>query len=182
MKFKLLLLAILSTFIVYLIYESNPPTKPYILSIYDKTTLTNPNYNDVIKSNLQKTSPKITFDTSYAKYNFEIENFKDYLLENKYEIKQAIRKSDLIIINLGKYELSYNSEVSKEILIDLETIYKQLRKITSKNIVYIPPKNISKTLDRALNNMSADYHITYLNDHNNISNTLISYLEKLNYL
>ena len=174
MKFKLILLAILSTLIVYLIYESNPPTKPYILSIYDKTTLSNPNYNDVIKTNLQKTNPKITFDTNYAKYNFEIENFKDYLLENKYEIKQAIRKSDLIIINLGKYELTNN--------LSLETIYKQLRKITSKNIVYIPPQNISKTLDRALNNMSADYHITYLNDHNNISNTLISYLEKLNYL
>ena len=186
MKFKLLLLGIISIVIVYLIYETNPPRNPYILSIYDKTTLNDPNYNDVIKQSLKKSNPSITYDTSFSKYNFEIENLKDYLLENKFTIKQAIRKADLIIIHLGKYELengiNYNSEVSKEILVDLEIIYKQLRKITSKNIIFIPPGNISQTLDKALNNLSADYHITYLNNHENTTNILISYLEKLNYL
>ena len=64
MKFKLLLLGIV---IVYLIYETKPPRNPYILSIYDKTTLNDPNYNDVIKQSLKKSNPSITYDTSFSK-------------------------------------------------------------------------------------------------------------------
>lgn len=184
MKFKLLLLIILSILIVYLIYDSAPPTNPYILSIYDKTTLPESNYNNIIKNALQDT--KITYDTTLSKYNFEIENLKYYLITNKYNIKQLIRKSDLIIIHLGKDEIldnnSYNSNVTREILVDLEIIFKNLRKITSKNIIYIPPEGISNTLNKALTKISNEYNIVYLNSNENISSKLLSYLKELNYI
>ena len=69
MKIKLFLLVILSTFIVYLIYESAPPKEPYILSIYDKTTLPKTNYNDILKTTLAKNKPNIIYDTTLADYN-----------------------------------------------------------------------------------------------------------------
>ncbi len=184
MKFKLLLLTTLSILIVYLIYNSAPPTNPYILSIYDKTTLPEYNYNNIIKKSLKNTN--ITYDTTLSKYNFEIENLKDYILENKYNIKQTIRKSDLIIIHLGKDEIkdnnSYNSSVSKEILLDISSIFKNLRKITSKNIIYIPPEGISNTLNKALKKISNDYNIVYLNSTEDISTKLLSYLQELKYI
>ena len=78
--------------------------------------------------------------------------------------------------------MNYNSLISKEILTDLETTYKMLRKITNKNIIFIPPSGISNTLNKALNNLSYDYHITYLESSADISSSLINALEKLQFL
>ena len=164
MKFKIIILLILSTIITYLIYKTNPDKEYYILSIYDKTTSSNYPYNNILKEKLNKF--KIIYDETISENNLEIENVIDNIINNKNHIKQNINKADLLIINLGFYETNmsilYNSNISKELLEDVTNLYRQIRKISSSPILFIGPMNISTVLNNALKNIANSYNVDYI--------------------
>lgn len=176
MKLKLLFLILASTLLTYLIFTTNVTNQLNIFSIFDKTTITNPNYNDYLQEYLNNVT-NYTYNIDYSNKNLEIENVISALSSNKNKIQEKIYEAEVIIIHLGDFEILKEDITPSEILTETEELFSYLRKINKKQIIFLSPVNIKSYY--MYKNICQKYNITYINTYNilkphDISNNLIT--------
>ena len=82
MKIKLLFLTIASLLLTYLIFTTNIDNRLDIVSLYDTTTTTRPNFNDYLLKYLDN-NVSYSINQKYSNKNLEIENVISNINSNK---------------------------------------------------------------------------------------------------
>jgi len=155
MKFKYLIMIILAIFSVYIIYNRNYNKTINILSI----SSVKDNYNPSLSNYLSNSSLKFNLNIDYST-NLEIENLIGLINNNKYKIQSIINNSDIIILNIGNIDIL--TEDTKTIINELKELFILLRKINSKEIIYISPNNIKNTI--YIKELCQKYNILFINN------------------
>lgn len=170
-RYKLLIIISISIISIFLIYHFIYYKKEYIVSIGDYLSTgkifysSNKNYNEYLKEYYK--------DKLIIK-EFCNENLSSYdalylLKNNDSKIKHYIKNANIIILNIGNYELNNYKELSDEIIIDyLNNIYsilENIRKINDKKIVLFNIFNESKKYDlinKKLLSYSKEFNTKYI--------------------
>ena len=138
MKIKLLFLTIASLLLTYLIFTTNIDNRLDIVSLYDTTTTTRPNFNDYLLKYLDN-NVSYSMNQKYSNKNLEIENVISNINSNKNKIQEKIHDAEIIIIYFGDFELLNEDVTSTELLEETENLFKIIRKINSKQIIFLTP-------------------------------------------
>jgi hypothetical protein len=145
------MLAILS---VYIIYNNNYNKTINILSI----SSVKDNYNPSLSNYLTNSNLKFNINIDYST-NLEIENIIGLINNNKNKIQSIINNCDIIILNIGNIDIL--TEDTKTIINELKELFILLRKINSKEIIYISPNNIKNTI--YIKELCQKYNILFIN-------------------
>jgi len=170
MNYKILFLFIISSLLIIIIYNFNYERNIKIVSINETE------FNDKLSNFLSKSNINYTLNIDYSNKNLEIENLIATLDNNKDYILDKIHKADYIIVNIGF--LDYEQEDINTILEELTYLFKKIRKINTKKIVYIIPKNYKKTV--LIKELCRKYNITCIDkkSFNYNDNIIIKYIFK----
>ncbi len=154
MKIKYLIMIMLAILSVYIIYNNNYNKTINILSI----SSVKDNYNPNLSNYLTNSSLKFNLNIDYST-NLEIENLIGLINNNKNKIQSIINNSDIIILNIGNIDIL--TEDTKTIINELKELFILLRKINSKEIIYISPNNIKNTI--YIKELCQKYNILFIN-------------------
>ena len=157
MKIKLIILFLLSSVIIYITYNHTYKKTINIVSInslYHKD-----NYNSYLSDLLSKSNLNCKFNIDYTNENLEIENILTKIENNYSDIQVLLHKADVIILSIGN--IDYKQEELKTIIQELESLFKKLRKINTKQIYYISPSIIKNTSH--IKELCHRYNIIFLN-------------------
>ena len=165
MKLKYLIMIFLVIISVYIIYYSNYTKTINILSI----SSVKDNYNPYLSNYLNNSKLNYNLNIDYST-SLEIENLTAIINSNKNEIQSIINNSDIIILNIGNIDIL--TEDTKTILNELKELFTLLRKINTKEIIYISPKNIKNTI--YIKELCKKYNILYINGSSYSNNELLS--------
>ena len=102
MKIKLLFLTIASLLLTYLIFTTNIDNRLDIISLYDTTTTTIPNYNDYLIKYLDN-NVSYSINQKYSNKNLEIENIISHINSNKNKIQEKIHDAKIVILYFGDF-------------------------------------------------------------------------------
>ena len=159
MKIKYLLFIILLISSIYLIYNKNYKKEIDILSINSLNK--EEDYNPYLSKYLEKSKINYKFNIDYSNELLEIENLIALIDKNDKEIQRKIHSSNIIILSIGNVDMK--TENYKVILQELKELFKKLRTINTKEIIYISPTDlISTTLIKEL---CHKYNIIFINGH-----------------
>ena len=167
MKIKLLFLTLASLLLTYLIFTTNIDNRLDIISLYDTTTTTNHNFNDYLLKYLDN-NISYSINQKYANKNLEIENIISHINSNKNKIQEKIHDAKIVILYFGDFELLNEDVTPTELLEETENLFKIIRKINSKQIIFLSPVNIKSSY--MYKSLCQKYKISYINT--------TSYLEK----
>lgn len=176
MKIKLLFLTIASLLLTYLIFTTNIDNRLDIVSLYDTTTTTRPNFNDYLLKYLDN-NVSYSINQKYSNKNLEIENVISNINSNKNKIQEKIHDAEIVIIYFGDFELLNEDVTPTELLEETENLFKIIRKINSKQIIFLSPVNIKSS--HMYKSLCQKYKISYINttsylEKTDISNNLIN--------
>ena len=157
LKYKIIILLILSCVIIYIIYNHNYKKTINITSInsLDKYH----NYNDDISLLLKKSNINYNFNVDYSNETYEIENIISKIDNNDNYIQVILHKSNVILLSLGN--IDYNNEDLKTIINELSTLFKKIRRINNKTIYYISPYEINNIT--YIKEICHKYNIIFIN-------------------
>ena len=154
MKFKYIFMILISILSVYIIYNHNYNKVINILSI----SSVKDNYNPTLSNYLSNSNLKFNLNIDYST-NLEIENLIGLINNNNNKIQSKINNSDIIILNIGNIDIL--TEDTKTIINELKELFVLLRKINSKEIIYISPNNIKNTI--YIKELCKKYNILFIN-------------------
>ncbi|MBE6159210.1 MAG: hypothetical protein E7159_05245 [Firmicutes bacterium] len=154
MKIKYLIMIMLAVLSVYIIYNHNYNKNINILSI----SSVKDNYNPFLSNYLTNSNLKFNLNIDYST-NLEIENLIGLINNNKNKIQSIINNSDIIILNIGNIDIL--TEDTKTIINELKELFILLRKINTKEIIYISPNNIKNTI--YIKELCQKYNILFIN-------------------
>ncbi len=154
MKIKYLIMIMLAILSVYIIYNNNYNKTINILSI----SSVKDNYNPSLSNYLTNSNLKFNINIDYST-NLEIENIIGLINNNKNKIQSIINNCDIIILNIGNIDIL--TEDTKTIINELKELFILLRKINSKEIIYISPNNIKNTI--YIKELCQKYNILFIN-------------------
>ena len=157
MKTKILFLFFISSFFIFLIYNFNYQKQINILSI--NSLFDEENYNKYLSEYLNNSKLNYNLNIDYSSSKLEIENLNALLSQNKNEINSKINSSDVLIISLGNIDIL--TEDYQEILNELKELFKHLRLINSKEIIFISPCKIKSTT--LIKELCHKYNILFIN-------------------
>lgn len=165
-----------SLLLTYLIFTTNIDNRLDIVSLYDTTTTTRPNFNDYLLKYLDN-NVSYSMNQKYSNKNLEIENVISNINSNKNKIQEKIHDAEIIIIYFGDFELLNEDVTSTELLEETENLFKIIRKINSKQIIFLSPVNIKSSY--MYKSLCQKYKISYINttsylEKTDISNNLIN--------
>ena len=188
--YKLIIIILLSIILAYFIYFFNKEEKLRIVSLGDGTSsgetyynIDGISYNDYLKEYLDGKNNLKSYNTSFVKKNYKIEELLTDLNNNVIDkktdltIKQDIHKANLVIINMGEEELvkmSMTNDLTKEEIEEFleyyQTLIQEIKKISEAKIVVIgfyENKYLSKSnaiiLNSEVSNMALKYDLTFIN-------------------
>ncbi|MGN1379418.1 MAG: hypothetical protein ACI4XR_03360, partial [Bacilli bacterium] len=140
-RYKLLIIIFISVISIFMIYKFFYHKKEYIISIGDYLSTgkilysSNKNYNEYLKENYKNE----LILKEYCKDNLTTYDVLDLIKNNDSKIKFYIKNADIIILNIGNYELNNYKELSNEIIIDylnnIYTILENIRKLNDGKII-----------------------------------------------
>lgn len=157
MKNKYILLAILSCLIIFIIFNKCYKNEVNVLSInslYEKE-----NYNNYLIDLFSNTNNNYTLNIDYSNDNIQIENIIAKIDNNENNIQSKIHKSEVIILSIGNVD--YKNEELNIIIRELDLLFKKIRLINNKQIIYISPSIIRNTTQ--IKEICHKYNITFLN-------------------
>ena len=157
MKLKYLLLLIIIITSVIIIYNHNYTKKINILSINSLNE--KENYNTYLSNYLNKSNLNYNFNVDYTNDQLEIENLIALIDKNDKEFQNIIYSSDVIIISLGNIDIK--TEKYNNIINELKELFKKLRYINSKEIIFISPYKIKSTT--LIKELCHKYNIIFIN-------------------
>ena len=170
-RYKLLIIIFVSITSIFIIYKFLNHKKEYIVSIGDYLSTgkilysSNKNYNEYLKEYYKD---KLIIK-EYCNENLLSYDALYLLKNNETKIKYYIKNANIIILNIGNYELNNYKELSDEIIIDyLNNIYsilENIRKINDKKIVLFNIFNESKKYDlinKKLLSYSNEFNTKYI--------------------
>lgn len=157
MKFKILLLLIISSILTFIIYNCTYKQSIYITSI--NTLSSNYNYNKKLSEKLLNKNSNINFNVDYSDETMEIENLIAEIQNNKNKIQFVIHKTKILIISIGNNDV--NNESSKTILNEYKLLFELLRKYNNKQIIFISPYNYKYQTE--IKNISSNFSIDFIN-------------------
>lgn len=157
MKFKILLLLIISSILTFIIYNCAYKQSIYITSI--NTLSSNYNYNKKLSEKLLNKNSNINFNVDYSDETMEIENLIAEIQNNKNKIQFVIHKTKILIISIGNNDV--NNESSKTILNEYKLLFELLRKYNNKQIIFISPYNYKYQTE--IKNISSNFSIDFIN-------------------
>ncbi len=166
MKIKLLLLIIGVFFITYKIYNYNYTKKINITSI--NSLLKENNYNFELAKLLEKDQNIYNYNIDFSNEYMEIENLIGKINNNYNNLLQILHNSDISIISVG--DIDYKTEKLSIILEELKELFSIIRKINTKEIIYISPYNIKNTLH--IKELCKKYNIIFING-NSFNNKIL---------
>ncbi len=157
MKIKYLLLLIVIVISVFIIYNHNYTKKINILSINSLNE--QENYNNHLSNYLNKSNLNYNFNVDYTNDQLEIENLIALIEKNNNEFQSIIHESDVIIMSLGNVDIKV--ENYKTIIKELQELFKKLRLINSKEIIFISPYKLKNTT--SIKDICHKYNIYFIN-------------------
>ena len=169
-RYKLLIIIFVSITSIFIIYKFLNHKKEYIVSIGDYLSTgkilysNNKNYNKYLKENNNK-----LFLKEYCKDDLTTYNVLDLIKNNESKINFYIRNANIIILNIGNFELNNYKELSNEIIIDflnnIYTILENIRKLNDGKIILFSIFNDSNKYDiinKKLLSYSKEFNTKYI--------------------
>lgn len=152
-RYKLLIIIFISVISIFMIYKFFYHKKEYIISIGDYLSTgkilysSNKNYNEYLKENYKNE----LILKEYCKDDLTSYDVLDLIKNNDSKIKFYIKNANIIILNIGNYELNNYKELSNEIIIDylnnIYTILENIRNLNDNKIILFNAYNDSKKYD-----------------------------------
>ena len=153
MKIKYLFLFI-PIILVYLIYNLNYTNTINIVSINSD----NNNYYKYLSNYFNNSKMNYNYNIDYTSNYLEIENLSG-LIDNNDKLKNIINNSDILLLSIGNIDIQ-NEDITT-IIKELNELFKKIRKINSKEIIYISPYNIKNTA--YIKELCQKYNILFVN-------------------
>ena len=157
MKYKLLLLLIVSSFTIYIIFNNNYHNIINITSINSLSM--EENYNEYLSNYLSNSNVNYKINVDFTNKELEIENVQALLNNNTNNIQSILHNSEVIIISIGNNDKK--TEDYKTIIKELEELFKSIRNVNSKQIIYVSPYTIKNTT--YIKELCNKYKIIYIN-------------------
>ena len=157
MKFKYLFLLIIIILSIYIIYNHNYKKTIYITSINSLNE--KENYNPYLSNYLYKSSINYKYNIDYSNDKLEIENLIALIEKNNDNIQNIIHESNVIILSLGNIDIQ--TENYNEIINELKELFKKIRLLNNKEIIYISPYKIKNTYH--IKELCHKYNIIFIN-------------------
>ena len=176
---KKILFILITIFCVFIIYYVNLDKKIFILSIGDNLTLgiDDSNYQKDINNCLGKRLKNNVIFGNDGDYRIidllnDINNNKRFIYKNKeYLLDNVLIKADIIFISIGMNDLNYNNnnnyDYLDEVIRDLDTLLKLIRKYSKEDIYIFNYYNLNSNeltiyINKRLNNLVKKYDINIL--------------------
>ena len=151
MKFKILLLFLISTLVIYYTYNRVYKKTIHVLSINNLDTKNN--YNNHVSNLLSNTNINYLFNVDFCGKNLQVDNLIAEIEYNKNNIQAYIHESEVIIISINNNIKGFEDK--------LEKLFSLLRKYNSKEIIYVSTYNLKNTL--LLKKICNKNNIIYIN-------------------
>lgn len=171
---KIFFLSII-TLVIFLIYLSNVDKEVYYVSLTSKNSSYNDHLINMLKSKNMLEKGILEFNRdNYRVIDFIniIRNNEEVIIKNKKQnIKNALIKADILVLEVGKEDL-INIKSNKDIdniMINIDEYFKLIRQYCKEEILVIPvyTNDISSELvnnfNDKLNNISNKYKMIYIN-------------------
>lgn len=142
---------------IYLIYNHSYQKTINIVSINSLND--NENYNTYLSDYLLKANLNYKLNVDYSNNSLEIENLIALINKNDNNIQNKIHLSDTLIISIGN--IDYKTEDLKTIINELKELFKLIRSINSKEIIFVSPYSIKNTYN--LKELCNRYNIIFIN-------------------
>ena len=164
------------TLLIFIIYLGNIDKKIYYVSLTSKT---GSSYNDHLINMLSSKNMLEKSILDFNKDNYRvidfinlIENNKEININNKKQnIKNALIKADVLVLEVGKEDL-INIRSNKDIdniIINIDEYFKLIRQYCKEDILVIPvytndiSSNLVNNFNDKLNDLSNEYKMIYIN-------------------
>ena len=177
MKFKLLVLLIISTLLIIIIYKRYYIYEVNITSI---NSLNKDNYEELLIESLLDKIPNVNINIDYSNEDLEIENLISSIEYNTNNIQSIIHNSKVLIISIGNNDIK--NEKVKVILNEYKKLFQLLRKYNNHEIIFISPNNFK--YQQELKEITNTYKIIYINSnsYNNKRLLVNSIINKITYI
>ena len=181
MKYKLIILVIISSFIIYITYNCTYKKRINIVSI--NTLEEKENYNNYLSELLSKSDLNYNFNIDFSNYYLEIENIISKIDNNENNLHTVLKKADILILSIGNND--YLTEELNTILNETELLLKKIRLLNNKQIIYISPSNTINTIYTRY--ICKKYNVIFINGYsfknynNNLAQLIYKKIEK-NYI
>lgn len=165
-KYILFFISILGVLISILIYLNLQNNKINIISIGD--SYSKGLYNDYLKDHFKSISRLETYNLDYSIPNLKSDQLLKIITKNEstntVPIKQAISKSDIVIIFIGIEEITQNGNINLYIY-NMDKIIKNVKKLNNKDIFLLGLPNKEdkiKDINNWLEKIAKKYKIKYI--------------------
>lgn len=165
-KYILFFISILGVLISILIYLNLQNNKINIISIGD--SYSKGLYNDYLKDHFKSISRLETYNLDYSILNLKSDQLLKIITKNEstntVPIKQAISKSDIVIIFIGIEEITQNGNINLYIY-NMDKIIKNVKKLNNKDIFLLGLPNKEdkiKDINNWLEKIAKKYKIKYI--------------------
>lgn len=183
---KKILFMFVITLFIFIIYFNNSDRKIYYLSLTNKT---NSNYNYYLIKDLKSKNLLEKAVLSFNKDNYRITDFINminkneevYINKKKQNIKNALIKTDVLLLEVG-YEDLLNIKSSKdldELILYTDEYFNLIRKYCKENIIVLPIylDNVNEEMlinyNKKLSDISLKYNMCFIkSDQKNLLNEL----------
>lgn len=182
MKWRVLFVFIVIISLTFLIYFFNQDKKIYYVDIKDSAPK-KLDYNNYIYSNLKQENKLEKYISKFSNKDYRITDLIKDIEQNKMidnqTIQNALIKADIITLKIGSNELNYkinNDEINElfeycdTLTIDLENLFKLVRKYSKEQIYFIGLYNnhsefyneIYDYLNLKIEDLCNEYDIVYI--------------------
>ncbi len=182
MKWKVLFVFIVIISLTFFIYFFNQDKKIYYVDIKDSVPK-KLDYNNYIYNNLKKENKLEKYISNFSNKDYRITDLIKDIDQNKMidnqTIQNALIKADIITLKIGSNELNYkinNDEINElfeycdTLTIDLENLFKLVRKYSKEQIYFIGLYNnhsefyneIYDYLNLKIEDLCNEYDIVYI--------------------
>ena len=182
MKWKFLFVFIVIISLTFFIYFFNQDKKIYYVDIKDSVPK-KLDYNNYIYNNLKKENKLEKYISNFSNKDYRITDLIKDIEQNKMidnqTIQNALIKADIITLKIGSNELNYkinNDEINElfeycdTLTIDLENLFKLVRKYSKEQIYFIGLYNnhsefyneIYDYLNLKIEDLCNEYDIVYI--------------------
>ena len=157
LKIKIMLLFIIVCLIVFITYNFAYNKETNIISI--NSLYKTDNYNIYLSKLFTNSKINYSLNVDFSNEDLEIENLLNNIRNNENSIQTYLHNADAIILSIGN--IDYKNESLNTIISELETLFKNIRLINTKQVFYISPSIIKNTTE--IKSICHKYNIIYLN-------------------
>lgn len=157
LNFKIILLFIVSSLIIYITYNHTYKKTINVISI--NSLEKEENYNLYLSELLSRSKLNYKYNIDYSNENLEIENLILKIESNDNNIQESLHKADVVLLSVGN--IDYEIEDLNTIIKELNTLFKKIRLLNNKQIFYIIPSKIKNTI--YIKDMCHKYNIIFIN-------------------